>query len=294
MKPLIENVLDTSHEGWDIKSYQCNVRKDQYSCPWHYHAEYELVLYLDPSSIFQGNFFAGDAIGVAQHQSLLLYGPGVPHMLSGRSSSTEETPYCTMIIWFSNQWLEKLTGVLPDKKSFLRLKERSSYGIQFSAEAAKKVTQAFSAIDKISRTEQAIRVIEILSILAQDKDSQTLSSTPYYLHTENDQQSNQKFYLAKKFIEKNYAQEIKLNDLCAKLHMSESSAYRLFERHYKQSFSEHLKSFRIGKACELLANSELPISLVAERTGFRNLSNFNRHFKAMKNLTPSQFRAKYH
>lgn len=59
------------------------------------------------------------------------------------------------------------------------------------------------------------------------------------------------------------------------------------------SFSEHLKQFRIGKACELLASSSLPIALVAEKTGFSNLSNFNRQFKAIKAMTPKMFRNQF-
>ncbi len=59
------------------------------------------------------------------------------------------------------------------------------------------------------------------------------------------------------------------------------------------SFSEHLKQFRIGKAGELLASSSLPIALVAEKTGFSNLSNFNRQFKATKAITPKAFRRQF-
>ncbi|WP_139182696.1 helix-turn-helix domain-containing protein, partial [Vibrio cholerae] len=51
--------------------------------------------------------------------------------------------------------------------------------------------------------------------------------------------------------------------------------------------------FRIGKACELLASSALPIALIAERTGFGNLSNFNRQFKTLKTMTPREFRQRF-
>nr|WP_087021213.1 helix-turn-helix domain-containing protein [Thaumasiovibrio subtropicus] len=63
--------------------------------------------------------------------------------------------------------------------------------------------------------------------------------------------------------------------------------------YFCESFSEHLKGFRIGKASELLVNSQVPVSLVAEQVGFNNLSNFNRQFKTVKGMTPSHFRAQF-
>jgi AraC-like DNA-binding protein len=67
----------------------------------------------------------------------------------------------------------------------------------------------------------------------------------------------------------------------------------MYEKHFGVSFSEHLKQYRIGKACELLASSAKPIALIAELTGFQNLSNFNRQFKTMKGITPSAFRKQF-
>ncbi len=59
------------------------------------------------------------------------------------------------------------------------------------------------------------------------------------------------------------------------------------------TFSGDLNQFRIGKALELFAISALPIALIAERTGFSNLSNFNRQFKTLKTMTPREFRQRF-
>ena len=151
-----------------------------------------------------------------------------------------------------------------------------------------------AGIESIEREYQAIRVIEVLLLLSNDSEYLRLSSSPYRLkQLSGDQDAYQKVERATRFIEDNYSTSIKISDLCKALHISESSAYRLFEKHYGMSFSDHVKQFRIGKACELLASTSLPISLVAERTGFQNLSNFNRQFKAVKEMTPSAFRRRF-
>ncbi|MFO7691269.1 MAG: helix-turn-helix domain-containing protein, partial [Cryobacterium sp.] len=51
-----------------------------------------------------------------------------------------------------------------------------------------------------------------------------------------------------------------------------------------------VKRLRISNACRLLDRSELTISAVSEAVGYRNLSNFNRHFFAETGVTPRAYR----
>ncbi|MEP4547691.1 MAG: helix-turn-helix transcriptional regulator, partial [Saccharospirillum sp.] len=56
---------------------------------------------------------------------------------------------------------------------------------------------------------------------------------------------------------------------------------------------QYLTHIRLGHACADLIRTERPVSLVAEQSGFANLSNFNRLFKQYKGVTPRQFRRKF-
>ena len=47
---------------------------------------------------------------------------------------------------------------------------------------------------------------------------------------------------------------------------------------------------RVGEACHLLASTDLRVVDVCEDSGFRNLSNFNKIFKAQMKMTPRQYR----
>ncbi|HAS6349504.1 TPA: helix-turn-helix domain-containing protein [Vibrio vulnificus] len=294
MKPFIENILSESNFTWLVKEYRCDGPIADFACPWHYHAEYELVLYSDPENIFDRKYFAGDAIERATHNTLLLYGPGLPHMVTGTVNHAHHSPHRTIIIWFSHQWIEDVIKTIPEAHSLLRMLRESKYGLRFSEQSSLMAAQLLSSLSQKSRKFQALGVIEALLMLAEDTLFKRVSHAPYQLKTSSEHEStNKRLLLAKQFIENNFAKSIRIDDLCLTLHMSESSAYRLFEKHYGCSFSEHLKQYRIGKACEQLVRSELPIQLIAEETGFLNLSNFNRQFKKVKSMTPSEFRAQF-
>ncbi|MDW1880496.1 AraC family transcriptional regulator [Vibrio sp. Vb2110] len=54
-----------------------------------------------------------------------------------------------------------------------------------------------------------------------------------------------------------------------------------------------MTQIRLGKGCSLFVQTDKPVSVVAELSGFNNLSNFNRLFLKYKQITPKAFRAKF-
>ena len=52
----------------------------------------------------------------------------------------------------------------------------------------------------------------------------------------------------------------------------------------------YVTMFRISKACEMLAETELPVSEIALLCGFGGISQFNRSFRADTGTTPRDYR----
>ena len=57
------------------------------------------------------------------------------------------------------------------------------------------------------------------------------------------------------------------------------------------TFIEYVLKIRIGYACRLLIEDNKSISTISSEAGFDNLSNFYRHFKKIKKITPSEYKA---
>ena len=94
---------------------------------------------------------------------------------------------------------------------------------------------------------------------------------------------------ALKFILQNFHKQIQIKDLRKVTNMSTSSFCTSFKNTYRMTFKDYLLNVRIGYACKLLTDSSQNISRAAYLSGFENLSNFNRQFKKIKGITPSQF-----
>ncbi len=92
------------------------------------------------------------------------------------------------------------------------------------------------------------------------------------------------------FIEKNYMNPIKLEDLSKLVFMNPSYFSRFFKKFNGISPIDYLNRYRIHKASTLLASTTLPILEITYVCGYNNASNFNKSFKQITGLSPSQFR----
>lgn len=94
------------------------------------------------------------------------------------------------------------------------------------------------------------------------------------------------------FLEDNYTTPITLQqgaDIC---NLSIYHFSRLFSSTMGQSFTSYVNALRIHSSEELLMNDTLSISYIALECGFESIRSFNRVFKSLKGISPSQFRNK--
>jgi AraC-like DNA-binding protein len=85
--------------------------------------------------------------------------------------------------------------------------------------------------------------------------------------------------------------EITLDGISEVANMTKNAFCKYFKKRTNKTYFTFLNELRIEQACKLLgSNKELSIAVIAEQTGFNNLSNFNRQFQAIKHQSPSEFK----
>ncbi len=92
------------------------------------------------------------------------------------------------------------------------------------------------------------------------------------------------------YIENNYMNKISIDELALLCHLSTVHFRRVFQNIMNTNPVDYITSVRIMNACNLLHSSNLSILSIAEQSGFRSLSNFNRHFSDTMCTTPTEFR----
>lgn len=97
---------------------------------------------------------------------------------------------------------------------------------------------------------------------------------------------------AKLYIADNLSdQDLSLAKVASYLNMSQRHLSRLFSSGIRESFTDYVRRLRVQKAAELLAETELSIADIAERTGFGSVHYFSRIFRQLMNETPARYRS---
>ena len=92
------------------------------------------------------------------------------------------------------------------------------------------------------------------------------------------------------YINQNYAADLSLQTISQALNYSEAYFCKLFKQCFRVNFSVYLNDYRIAKAKELLAATEIGVKDVSQACGYADSSYFARVFKRQTGQTPSDYR----
>jgi len=97
---------------------------------------------------------------------------------------------------------------------------------------------------------------------------------------------------AKQFIAEHYSEPLSLEQVAQAVNTSSFYFCKMFKRITGLNFTEYVSRVRIERAKNLLLNPNLRISEIAFEVGFQSLTHFNRVFRKMVGLSPTDYRGK--
>jgi two-component system response regulator YesN len=84
--------------------------------------------------------------------------------------------------------------------------------------------------------------------------------------------------------------ELSIHEVSQRLAISPSYLSKILRRYLFRSFVEYVTEFRVERAKEMMAGTDLPAYEVAERVGYPDARYFSSIFKKQTGITPSEFR----
>ena len=132
-----------------------------------------------------------------------------------------------------------------------------------------------------------IKVLEMLLQLATANDFEYLASPGFA--TSFERKKDDKIFRVYEYIRNNFTDHISLDKAAELANMESSSFSRYFKRVHKKTLTRYVNEIRIGYACKLLIQQKYNISEVCYKSGYNNVTHFNRKFKSFKGVTPSEY-----
>lgn len=93
-----------------------------------------------------------------------------------------------------------------------------------------------------------------------------------------------------KYIDKNIAKKITVNELCNKFFISKNRLYKLFNENLSNSVTSYINEKKITYAKSLIKDTNDSFYKIAEKTGIEDYTYFTKLFKKHTGLTPSEYK----
>ncbi len=280
--PNIEKTI-TSKQAFIFK----DLKSPYFNPNWHFHPEFQISYIIKG----QGTRFIGDNVQTFKEGDLVLTPPNLPHLWrSDEPYFEKDSPLSThaMVIYFDQ---DLISPSLLDREEFYALKklvENASRGIEFYGDTPINVYRHMQSIGPKKGFRRIINLLEILEVMANSETYHLLSSPGYTNAFKTD--DAEKMQLVYDYVMKNFRTKIELQDVADLLNMTTTSFCRYFKPRANKTFTRFVNEIRIGNSRKLLLEDNFNISQISYECGFNTLSNFNRQFKAIVEMSPQEYR----
>jgi AraC-like DNA-binding protein len=197
-----------------------------------------------------------------------------------------------MLIQFSPDWADRVTGFCPELASIRPLYEDAVYGVEFSGATAVEGRRLLAQIGTTHGAERIALFIQLMIALARNpRERRRLSRlAPAAAKVELPRELD----MAMRHVLGHYSEDIDPADVARSCGMELQAFSRFFKRQTGHTFARYVILARIYAACSLLTQTYRPITDICFAVGFNNIANFNRQFFKLCGRTPSDYRRNAH
>jgi AraC-like DNA-binding protein len=281
VQPDLELVAVPRDESFKVWSHGYPYR----TVRWHFHPEYEIQLITSTT----GKYFVGDYIGNFAPGNLVMTGTNLPHNWVSNVPQGEHVDERCLILQFDAELVVNAIKVFPELKRVESLLDASRWGVLFTPETGAAAEPIMREMLGAQGMRRVTLFVALLDLLVQSAEQVKLASAAYSADPARYAETRINHVLS--YIGKNLSQELRETELAELAGQSASAFSRYFRRHTGVPFVQYVNRLRINLACQLLMSGELSITDICYQVGFNNLSNFNRQFLALKDMSPSRWRA---
>lgn len=284
MQYLFENFTFPPDQSFTIRSERLEIKKHT---TLRCHINYEIALIENLS----GKRFIGDHIEEFEGSELLLIGSYLPHCWQYYQVIDPQIQPHVFIVHFFPDFLGKELLEKPEAKPLEGLFAKAAKGILFTGETLAVAKTLLLQMHLEKGLSRAALMLHLLDTLAHSKDQKILS-TPGFNAIDSSRDAD-KINRVYEYIFKNFQHDIALSEVATLLHMTPAAFCRFFKLKTNRTLIDFVKEVRIGYAAKLLLDGSHNVTEACYKSGHNNISNFNKHFKEIKRLSPREFVKQY-
>ena len=247
----------------------------------HQHKEIQLSIILSG----EGDLLAGDTLSRYSSGDVIVIGSDLPHLFRSDQSLLRESHMLTL--FFTEDSLGEDFFELSDLEELRPLLKKMESGIMVLSQK-KELKKLFLQVAEASKFERLILFFQMMQLMIKARTKRLSSFKEKRSYSEDEgSRMNKVMNLALS----EFDRHISLDEVAELSNMTPNAFCKFFKQRTRKTFFEFLLEIRLSHAARLLKeNVDKSIAEIAELSGFRNLSNFNRKFKSHHGMTPREYR----
>ena len=249
----------------------------------HRHEELQISCIVKGS----GTLIVGDRVSSYFEGDILVIGGKVSHVF--KSDPADKKSHMFSIFFTEDSFgshffqTEELKTLIP----FFR-KAENGFKIKSNFQKSKSLFQKIRKAPKLDRFILFLQLLKELNNARYDSLSSFISEKKY------SDLEEKRMSAVLEYTMDNFRREISLSEIAEQATMTKNAFCAYFKKRTRKTYVTFLNELRTEASCQLLSGTnDLSIAEIAERSGFQNISNFNRVFKVFKKQTPGQYRKQF-
>jgi AraC-like DNA-binding protein len=274
VRPDVEFIRPTAGREWAFQTRSAAT----FDFSWHAHDLFELTIIADGT----GRRFAGDGATPYGPWDVALFGPQLPHTYASTSGSPQRAYIAHFPASTADRWV-----AAREFRAVRELLERAKFGVAV-LRADERLRASVQSLVDASGARQTLALASLLVDLAESQSAVTLAtSAPHRSVTPI---SANALTAIVGYLEEQFREPIARDRVASAAAMSPTSVSRLMRRYLGTTLTDYVITLRVAAACRELAETDAPIAAIAHRSGFSNLTNFNRQFRRSRHMSPREYR----
>ncbi|WP_291865734.1 AraC family transcriptional regulator [Maribacter sp.] len=246
----------------------------------HQHEEIQISLIIQG----KGKLIIADSIHPFTNGDIFIIGSQCPHLFQNTNKSLSKVAMIS--IFFTKNSFGKQFFLIPEMKEIRSFFEQSDKGFS----PISKISSINKLILSLPKANPFDRFLTFFKLLKKLRKCKTKTLTHFVYPKEISNNEGNRMQLVYTFVLDNFQNEISLEHIAHLAYMTPNSFCRFFKQRTNKTFFQFLIELRVEHACQLLNSPKgKSISEISFASGFKSISNFNRKFKSIKGVTPSNY-----
>jgi len=232
-----------------------------------------------------GTRIIGDTIEPFSRNEVILIPPDIPHCWSfDELDSDEDGRIENITITFSSEFLENCMHLFPELSSCIKSIGQNTQAISFKGDVLVGLQQLLVSMIEETKVERVSSFIKLLVLLSSTENTNLVGTL---VREDKKAKRMQKILL---YIMNNYQNTITLEEMAKLIDLDRSSFCIFFKKMTGKTFFTYLTEYRIESSCQMIIMTNMTIAEICYASGFRDIPYYNRVFKKMKKVTPTEYR----